>query len=85
MKKSLSKLAILATLAVLSSNAMAYNIYMDKSDNYQMKYSGNCNDGSAFTVWKIKHEHEWSGYRKGSLQLFKTNNADTAIRRLCDE
>lgn len=87
MKKSLSKLAILATLAVLSSNAMAYKIYMDESDDYQMKYIGDCNDGSTFSVWKIKRGYYWwSGHHsKKGLQNLKTNDVDTAIRTLCGE
>lgn len=86
MKKSLSKLAILATLAVLSSNAMAYKIYEDKSDNYHIKYIGDCNDSSTFSIWKRKDEHDWWGYHsKKSIQTLNTNDADTAIRRLCGE
>ncbi|TWV84688.1 hypothetical protein [Moraxella sp. VT-16-12] len=90
MKKSLSKLAILATLAVLSSNAMAYKIYERKTESAfigSQKYeyvNGVCNHGNSF-AGSYSSSKQWEVVVNSPFKMGFSSSMHEAIRQACGE
>ena len=89
MKKSLSKLVILAILAVLSSNAMAYKIYDHKMNGglfgNHHSISGVCNHGNGFAGSYSHSSEQWEVAVNSPFKMGFSSSMHEAIRQACGE
>lgn len=83
MGKIISKLAIIATIATLASNAMAYTIKLDESNSSKEAYSGQCDSGKFFYVSRPHNDRYW--YASSSGDNYSHESRDKAIRKVCGE
>lgn len=85
MGKFIKNLAILATIATMTSSAMAYNIQFqeNKSDSSTEWWSGRCDDGQGFHTWRGYDESIW--HASGPKGKDWGPSRDAVIRKVCGE
>lgn len=80
MGKIISKLAIIATIATLASNAMAYTIISEKTTQDKIEVFGSCDNGRYFVVFRYFKIDVWYGF-DGVME----QSREVAIRKTCDK
>ncbi|OPH39957.1 hypothetical protein [Moraxella equi] len=81
MGKFIKNLAILATIATMTSSAMAYTIERQWYEIW-FQVEGRCNDGTYFNG---SQGSDGSWTVQGKQQGFHVSSLDTAIRQACLE